>query len=222
MLAIKSKIEINKQQVLRNIGYQADAEPPARIMSLIDDYLDNINDLIDPAYYYVIRDILLVYGSTTIIEGPVILKSEVVGRLLERCDKVAVFVVTIGEWLEEMVQNLSREGSVLQASVLDAVGSGAVEALVESVYYRIQRLVNIEGLDTSRRLGPGHCDWDISQQQAVFQVLNEDWDRVQLTPDYLMVPRKSASGIIGIGAVPAVQNYNLCQPCPKQDCPNRS
>ena len=208
--------------MLRNIGYHTDAEPPARIMSLIDDYLNNINDLIEPAYYYVIRDILMVYGSTAIIEGPVILKSEVVGRLLERCDKVAVFVVTIGGWLEEMAQSLSREGSVLQASVLEAVGSGAVEALAESVHDRIRRLVNIEGLNVSQRLGPGHCDWDISQQQAVFQVLDEDWGRVQLTPDYLMMPRKSASGIIGIGAVSAIQDYSMCRPCPKQDCPNRS
>ena len=220
MLTIGSRIEIDRQQLLRSLGY-GNSAPPARITVLIDDYLENIPELIEPSFSYVIKDLVLVYGSSTVIEGPSVFQSEVVSRLLERCDKVAVFIVTLGSYLEEMVQCLAEDKLILQATVLDAIGSAAVEVLVESVRDRIRRSASIEGLGVSRYFGPGHCDWDVSQQEVVFQALDGNHTGVQLADRYLMLPQKSASGIIGIGPASEVEAYDPCGTCQKQDCPGR-
>jgi len=220
MLAIRSRIEIDKQQLLRSIGY-SNSTPPARVTSLVDDYLENIHELIEPSFYYVIKDILLVWGSNTIIDGPVAFKSEVVSRLLGRCGKVAVFIVTIGSCLEEMVQCLAEDKLILQATVLDAVGSATVDMLADSVQDRIRQVVSLEGLSVSRCFGPGHCDWDVSQQELVFKTLNGNHAGVCLTDRYLMLPQKSASGIIGIGPASEVEDYNPCRTCEKKDCSGR-
>ncbi len=222
MLPVSSRIDVDRQEVLNQIGYDDEYQPSARINCLVNDYIENYHDLISSSYSYVIRDIVSVEGDLTTIEGPITLKSKVVARLLERRQKVAVFTLTIGNYIEEMVTYLAENKRVLQATVLDAIGSGATEKLATYVEDRIRRLANSEGLVISWRFSPGYCDWAVSQQKKIFQAMNGDTAGIRLTKSLLMIPRKSVSGIIGIG--PADNNigeYNPCKTCRKKDCPGR-
>ena len=220
MLAIRSRNDIDIHEVLLNIGYGSDYQPSARIDSLISDYVENVHFLIDPSYSYVIRDIGLVQGSSGVIGGSVIFQSEVVARLLEQCDEVAVFLVTIGNHLEETVRRLTEDRLMLQATVLDAIGSAAVEKVADLVQGRIGQMASIQGLSISRRFSPGYCDWDISQQRMVFRAMNGDCAGIHLTKECLMLPCKSISGIIGIGRGD-IGNYNPCKTCNRHDCRGR-
>ena len=56
--------QVNKERVCHYIGYDINYKPPARILSLIDDYVDNIHHLILPAYSYNIRDIERIEGNS--------------------------------------------------------------------------------------------------------------------------------------------------------------
>ena len=222
MVAVSNTIDIDSQQVLRNIGYTNYHNLPARVVTLISDYLEYTNHIIDPSYACVIRDVEAVQGETTVIEGPVLIKSDVVARLMETCQKVAVFALTIGDFLEETVNQLAEDGLVLQATVLDAIGSVAVESVAEFVHNRIRDVAHNKGLCVSRRFSPGYCDWDVSQQKMVFQAMKGDSAGIRLTKSCLMVPQKSISGIIGIGwPNNNIENYNPCTTCDKQDCPGR-
>lgn len=220
MVAISNRIDIDSQQVLHNIGYGTDYEPSARIESLVNEYVENTCHLIEPSYSYVIRGISSVKGSRVVIEGSFTFKSEVVAQLVEQCEKVALFIATIGSRLEEMVCYLAEDGLVLQAAVLDAIGSGVTETVADFVQGKIGKVARAQELYISRRLSPGYCDWDISQQKMVFRAMNGDSAGVHLTKGYLMLPQKSISGIIGIGSR-EVEDYNPCKMCDKQDCVGR-
>ena len=222
MVAIDDAIDIDRSRVLQSIGYDTDYKPSTRIMSLINEYIDNAHNLISPLYSYVIRDIESVHGSRVEIEGSVVFQSGVIARMLEQCEKVAVFALTIGNHLEELVAHLAEGGVIVQAAVLDAIGSGATEKVADFVQDRIGEVAHAQGLCVSRRFSPGYCDWDVSQQEMVFRAMNGDSAGVRLTEGYLMLPRKSISGIIGIGTRSSnVENYNPCKTCSKQDCLGR-
>ena len=215
-------IEIDKKQVHQYIGYDADYKLPARISSLIDEYIEHAHHLIEPSYSYVIKDIERVQGSIVVIEGLIIFESRVIGRLLEQCHKVAVFLVTIGARLEEMVCQLAEDGLILHATVLDAIGSDAAERVADFVQGRIEEMASAQGLVTSLRFSPGYCDWDIGQQKKIFRAVDGNSIGIRLTKECLMIPRKSISGAIGIGPPSGnVGNYNPCKTCKKYDCPNR-
>lgn len=219
---MSSQIDVDRQEVLKNIGYDYEYQPSARIASLVNDYIDNYHDFISSSYSYVIRDIVSVEGALATIESAITLESKVVARLLERCQKVAVFALTIGSYLEDMVAYLAENGLVLQATVLDAVGSGAAEKLAAYVEDRIRMLAYTDGLVISRRFSPGYCDWAISQQKEIFQALSGDTAGIRLTKSLLMIPRKSVSGIIGIGPAGSnIEEYNPCCTCRQEDCPGR-
>jgi len=224
MLATDNRIdiEINKKQVCHYVGYDVDYKPPARISSLIDEYIENAHYLIEPSYSYVIRDIKWARDSITIIDGSIIFESQIITRLLEQCHKVAVLLVTIGKHLEETAYQLAKDGLILQATVLDAIGSDAVERVADFVQGRIGEIASAQGLVTSRRFSPGYCDWDIGQQRMVFRAMNGDSAGVSLTEECLMIPQKSVSGIIGIGPRDGnIENYSPCYTCKKRNCPGR-
>ena len=216
------KIEISKKEVCRNLGYISDYKLRPRISSLIDGYLENTYQLIEPIYSYVIRDVELVRRSCVFIDGSVMFESKVISSLLKPCNKAAMFVATIGNRLEEMSHKLAREGHMLQAAVLDAIGSVAVDEVAEFVHVRIKEIASSQGQVTSRRFSPGYCDWTIRQQKEVFRVVDAESAQVALTDSYLMIPQKSISGIIGIGTPDNnIENYNPCRRCKKLDCLGR-
>ena len=214
------EFNISSPRVLRDIGYDEDCEPSARMVSLINDYIRNAHQFIAPSFSYVVRDIALVKGTSVLLEDSTIFESGVIARLLEKCDKVALFVLTIGNYLEDTVRRLAEDGLILQSAVLDAIGSDAAERLADSVEGQISEVAHNQGLTVSRRFSPGYCDWDVSQQKMVFQAMKGDHAGVLLTDSCLMMPRKSISGIIGIGPT-EVENYNPCKTCDKQDCVGR-
>ncbi len=215
-------IDIDKEQVCRYIGYEDGQLLSARISSLIDDYAEHANGLINPSYSYVIRDVEWARGSIAFVEGSIIFKSRIIAKLLERCSQVAIFLVTIGKYLEETSFHLAKDGRVLQATVLDAIGSVAVEKVAGFVQARIREIVKAEGQVTSRRFSPGYCDWNIGQQQMLFYALIGNAIGIRLTGECLMIPQKSISGIIGIGPSDAnVEDYDPCKTCRKKDCPGR-
>jgi hypothetical protein len=222
MLAVSNEISIDKEQIFNGIGYGDEYQPSARITSLVNDYIENYHDLIAPSYSYTFCDIESVDGNRVNIGNSIILKSKIIARLSERCCKIAVFALTIGNHLEEMVAHLAENGLVLQATVLDAIGSGATEKLADHIEERIRRMANAGGLITSWRFSPGYCDWEVDQQEKVFQALNGDTAGIRLTESLLMMPRKSISGIIGMGPSGSdIENYNPCRTCKKKDCPGR-
>jgi hypothetical protein len=216
------KIEINEEKILRDIGYDIGYEPPARMKALVHKYAQNANQLINPVYSYVIRDIDFIIGSNVFVEDGAIFQSRVISVLLKKCEQVAVFALTIDGYLEEVVGHLTDNGLVVQARVLDAIGSDAAEQVAEHVQHVVTERAHALGLSTSRRFSPGYCDWDVDQQRMLFRTMNGSSAFIQLTDECLMIPQKSISGIIGIGTLESgVASYNPCQSCRRHDCPGR-
>jgi hypothetical protein len=215
-------IEIDKEQVCRYIGYEDGQSLSARISALVDEYAEHAHGLISASYSYVIRDVEWARGSIAFVEGSISFKSRIIAKLLGRCTRVAIFLVTIGKYLEDTSFRLARDGLVLQATVLDAIGSVAVEKVAGFVQDRIKEIAKAQGHVTTRRFSPGYCDWKIGQQQMLFSALTGNTIGIRLTGECLMIPQKSISGIIGIGPSSAnVEDYDPCKTCRKKDCPGR-
>ncbi|MGD9143465.1 MAG: vitamin B12 dependent-methionine synthase activation domain-containing protein [Dehalococcoidia bacterium] len=222
MPSTDSEIDINKANLLRRIGCSDEYEPSARVESLVDDYIDNYQDFLAPSYTLNYKDILSVSRNKIKILGDVTIKSKVLAILMKKCRKVAVFALTIGPYLEEMVAYLAEKNMVLQATVLDAIGSAAAEKLAGLVQEKIKLKAAEEGLVIGRRFSPGYCDWPVKQQEKVFRLLDGDTAGIRLNESSLMIPQKSVSGVIGIGLPgKGIEEYNPCVTCLKKDCPGR-
>jgi hypothetical protein len=223
--AIKDfKIEIDKKKVCRNLGYENGHGPSPSISSLIDEEIDEAYSLIQPSCFYRIMDINRVRRPrVTLLNGITYsITSEVLSWVLYPCKKAVIFVASIGKGLEESAKQVMDDGHLLKATVLDAIGSEATEKVAYHLQDRIRELANFYEGEITLRYSPGYCDWDITQQRVLFKAMDSAPIGVELTEECLMVPRKSVSGIIGLGwGEKRRLRLSPCQFCTRQDCQNR-
>ena len=216
------EIEIDKDEVCRHLGYSKDQGPNSHISSLIDEEIEEASSLIQPSCFYQLVDIKRVRKPRVILEDGSRITSKVLSQVLSRCWQVAIFVANIGRGLEERVTQLMKEGQILRATILDAIGSEVAEKTARYLQDEVQELANSNGAEITLRYSPGYCDWDITQQRVLFQAMNSAPLGVSLTEECLMVPCKSVSGIIGLGHFAKWQpRYSPCRHCNQMDCQSR-
>lgn len=215
-------IEIDKDEVCRYLGYGKDRAPTPFISSLIDEEIEEAYRLVQPLGFYRLVAIVRGRKPPVILEDGLRISSELLSLVLSRCHQVAIFVTTIGHRLENRVAQLMKEGQMLRATILDAVGSEAAEKTAYYLQDRVREFALSKGAEVTLRYSPGYCDWDITQQRVVFEAMDLAPLGVSLTEECLMLPRKSVSGIIGLGHFEKRWlRASPCRLCPKADCHSR-
>ncbi|MFQ5793973.1 MAG: hypothetical protein ACE5JP_02860 [Candidatus Bipolaricaulia bacterium] len=136
-----------------------------------------------------------------IVIGGIELISENLIRLFGNASQLVVFVSTLGLQLEAEVQRLAEEvDDLLTAYILDTFASEALMSLTQELVRALEDRVGIDGNRVTRYwYCPGYGDWDIREQQKLFQLIDTDALGVNLNRYCAMKPRKSYSGLIGIG-----------------------
>ena len=126
----------------------------------------------------------------------------------------------VGEQVEEKINKLMNKNRFAEAAIMDAIASVAVENTVDSYQSSIDLKLKSRAKSTTLRFSPGYCDWDIKEQHKLFDTVNASKIGVALNENSLMSPRKSISGVFGIGSVENVscKTSNPCMSCGKTDC----
>ena len=208
--------------MLHYLGYPKKHSKPIPFASLIDDCVKEAQHLIDPRYLFTQESVAAVLSPVTLVRESLAHESRIVSDLLDRCTSVVIFVATVGDRLETTAHNLASEENLMRSYVLDAIGSAAVEQVVEHVQKAAKKFARSQGLTASRHFSPGHCDWDIRNQRALFQIADGGQVGVRLSDLGVMIPRKSVSGVIGLGpAELEVASYNPCATCTREVCIGR-
>lgn len=127
------------------------------------------------------------------------LHGEAVGRHLAGARQVAVVLYTGGEKLEQRIAH-EMPADAPFAFALDALGTAANDALLLQVYRYVSRLAEGRGWQISIFLNPGMIGWSVEQgQPQLFALLDPAQIGVSVNPQWAMHPRKTTSGVIGLG-----------------------
>jgi hypothetical protein len=137
------------------------------------------------------------------------LQSRLLVQHLASASKVIVVLLTIGEVLEQQVSKL-WDDDMVYALALEGAGSAAVEALANAACRYFEDQATKEGLQASSPFSPGMVEWPVSEgQPQIFKLLGEAGSTVKLLPSCVMLPRKSVTMVMGIGA----EMKSTAQPC---------
>ncbi len=195
------------------------------VESIVNHLLPEVDDLFQPRLHYRIQSIEYVDKKALCLAGDnVQIKSSRICKTLSYCQEAVCFIGTIGGWLEERLAKVMSEGSLTEAYILDVIGSLAAESMVETFHKHLGEKYAAEEKGVTRRFSPGYCDWPLREQKTVFGLFADCPTGVTLTESFLMLPRKSISGVIGVARLREdkdVAGYNPCHDCPRTDCPAR-
>jgi hypothetical protein len=219
---VELPLAIDPDEVLRFQGYKKGIDvPSADVRALFDDALAAGDRLMTPRA--VARWLPVERRAADVLEvDGVELTIPAIGARWGAVEHVAVAVCTIGEALEGRVAELWEARELPLASMLDSVGSGAVESLAEYVNDLLCQQGLAAGLKVTNRISPGYADWDVAEQQRLFQLCASTPVGVTLNAASVMTPGKSISLLVGAGVSARVDHYfSQCARCWMRDCAYR-
>jgi len=206
-------------RLLVRVGWAADSRPGARALRLAREAVAAVETRARPGAElrsYPVSDV----GGRVLVDGRIELSSPKLARVLAPCHRIVVFVVTLGFGIDELVGDaMCRRPHV--GLMLDTAASMAAERQADRLTHLLDTRLDL-GLGLTLRYSPGYCDWPLREQGKLFELLPERPAGTILSPDFLMTPRKSVSGVIGIGPRRAVRETGCaCDHCSRKGCMNR-
>ena len=177
MSALDLDIEVSRDEVHRNLGYGRSGRPTDRIGRRLDELWPDGVGRLAPR------------GVWTVIDHD----QAVALEMLHPPARAGVGLVTVGDALEREVDRLNAAGDLLDALLLDAIGSAGAEAAADTLDRIVCEGATERGLHAGRRFSPGYGRWGVEHQQQLLGHLPTTDIGVTLTPGMMMIPRKSVS-----------------------------
>lgn len=143
--------------------------------------------------------------------------SKIVITQFKDASSFALFICTAGNELSDYAKELSLNGDPILSYVFDVIGSITVEKATDKLQNWLEEDCKKRGHGISDRFSPGYCEWSVSEQQMLFDLMPDGFCGVTLSESSLMSPIKSVSGIIAIGKGLKQKGYQ-CNWCNDKNC----
>ncbi|MFB0502008.1 MAG: vitamin B12 dependent-methionine synthase activation domain-containing protein [Candidatus Bathyarchaeia archaeon] len=205
-------VEYDEEELWRELHIETLKGQKKEIISMIEES----RGLVEPKAVYTYLELVKIAGNNVRLESGDVLKGVILADMLKRGQKVAPYVVTIGTKLEDCASKLARE-NVFLSYVLEQIGNYALEIAKGNIKLLVEKKLGDRVSDFGPGEGTGKL-FGIEQQAVLFRILQPSKNvGVRLTPSYLMIPRKSMSGVFAV----TDEEYIACQYCPKK-CEHRT
>lgn len=213
-----SDLLVDCATIERDFGYRK-SNAPEPIREVIDEVLPLVPARVEPrcGFRVLPADSVIVNADSFSSEGVEFLTGPIIAKQLRKSSSVAIYVSTVGPAMERWASQLMAEGDMMRGYVVDAIASEIVEQASEWLEKKISAFVKQRGWSVTNRYSPGYCDWPVADQHKLFSLLPPGFCGVTLTSSALMLPIKSISGIIGVGADVTRGAYQ-CSICELKDC----
>jgi len=140
------------------------------------------------------------------------------GSILERlagATEVAVAFATIGSSWAEATSALFRHGDAVAGCLLDEVGTRILGLLARRIEARIRIEARRQGLCSGSPLEPGQPGLSLTVQPLLAELVDARSAGIEVTPHGMLLPAKSFSMLIGIGAsMRRWPRAAMCRECP--------
>jgi len=212
---------IVKDELARLMGDRTHRGLSRRLSAQVERVTRSFGERMEPRFAY--RRIKLEHARHGVLrlENGVEFRGGRMARALSEAEDVICFLATLGEELDREIARLFGETRLAEGYILDALGSVAVESLVEQFHRHVEGESQKTGRAATLRFSPGYCDWPITDQSRLLSLFEPEAVGVKLLDSCLIHPRKSVSGLFGItppGRAARPAAYNPCRACAKTDC----
>ncbi|MCX7725337.1 MAG: hypothetical protein N2053_00660 [Chitinispirillaceae bacterium] len=211
-----SSLAISKEKVAFLIGYPNN-KIPEYFNENVERVIKSIPQLCRIKAGYNVLDIESKGKDFINVGGEILNVDKIIASQLKDAERVAIFLCTIGEEMEMLATQLFSSGEATEGHFVDTIASVAVEECAEILHNYVAFTFSKKGLNVTNRYSPGYCGWQVSEQKKLFSFLPPQFCGVQLTESFLMKPKKSVSGIIGIGRDVKREPY-FCMKCHNKKC----
>jgi len=197
-----------------------------KIQSLLSKALDCFNTCAQPVGW--ISEISLP-EFTIIFEGNGKNEPEApLGHIFPSAQSLALFALTMGAEVSLEIERLFKQNDYALGYMLDTVASlaavRAVDACENDFLNQLKQTLRVSAETVVLSYSPGYCGWHISGQKKLFESLKPEQIGITLNDSFLMIPLKSATGILVAGKKEIHifdDHFSFCQQCKNRSCRER-
>jgi hypothetical protein len=212
----------NELKNREGLSSDGNSERSDSIAKSLDESLSKAKALSRPDYIHAVKKIAAIGEDFIELEGGTRFSSGKISKYIKGASHIVVFLVTIGEGIENAASVLTKGKEPLEGYLLDKIGSFAAESLAEAVENKIRKDYLMLRKSVSRRYSPGYCDWPIEEQRVLAKILDFSKIGVSLTESCMMRPKKSISAVVAIADKGIfTESGSACGICEREDCSYR-
>lgn len=189
--------KIDKAEVLRYLGVRGTASD-TKTEALIEECASELSSVVRPKYIYRSFN-LTISGNNFSLNGySTTFSGKTAEERLDGCSSCYLLAATLGIEADTLIRR-AQVADMARAVVYDACATDLIEKVCDSAELEISKLVAAKGLGTRDRFSPGYGDLSLSLQRDICLLLDTD-RKIGLThtPDFLLIPTKSVTAIVGI------------------------
>jgi hypothetical protein len=212
------EIQITRASIIRSLGYDT-KDPGPEIVDELETILAQVQNHCDIqcGYTLLTPDEIQIFPDRLVCGSIEMQTGSIIATRLRNTEALVLYVTTAGAPLDEWSHAMFAAGDHLRGYLIDSVGSDIAELTADWLEAQIGNRFRKRGWIASNRYSPGYCDWSVREQQKLFSFLPDRFCGISLTQSSLMIPKKSTSGIIGLGGKVKREEYQ-CSICDMQDC----
>ena len=213
-----NRLKLNADQILKGLGMKrTDADD--YLLDLIEELTQKSIKLAQPraGFSFYLNPQFDLADKCLLLKNHRFSLGKTVTGMLKKSEAVILFAVTIGHEVEAFSKQQMKAGNSLEGYIIDLVGSELAESATDFLHDELERLVNEKGYGLSNRYSPGYCNWPVSDQHQLFDLIGEVNCGIQINESSLMSPVKSVSGIVGVGKSMKRVDYK-CRLCDDEKC----
>ncbi|KMT21015.1 hypothetical protein [Clostridium cylindrosporum] len=200
-------IIIDRDEVLKFLGYGKRKQPPI-ILKKIDEEIEKSKELFDTQVFLKhfkiekIKDVEVSFGDFNI-------KSNYVARELENSSSVYIALYSIGDYIEDRINEYSSSTEMIRAMILDKIGVVALDYINHKIKEEINKKIN--PMNISAQLYPSQKDFHISNQVILLNAFREENTTITISKHFQMYPIKTVVVLFGVGK--DKDKYSMCDRC---------
>lgn len=200
---------LSRSETLRYMCHKG--EVPPELEKILEKSENLIKSRIFPKYVYRTASINITGKTTELSDFPALIESSDLSGHLKNCNRAVIMAVTLTSEADRLISR-AEISDMTEAYTLDAMCSSAIETACDIAEREI--FSEIGAKYTTWRYSAGYGDLSLSYQKDFIRFLNaEKRIGLTLTPEYLMIPRKSVTAIIGISDNPLENKRRSCSIC---------
>ena len=188
-------LAVSRPLVLLRLGYRSAAQVPEKTSRMLDEEIAACAPLLKARA--VVASFDIAPGDEIVIGGRLRSASRTLRERLAGCGTAYLFAATIGDEVERRAVSLSEAGEMTRSLLADAYGSAAAIALGLVLEETVAKDCAPRGLVATRRTAPGYGDFELEAQRPLVDLLDARAIGITVTEDFLMLPAKSISGVVG-------------------------
>jgi len=190
-------LDIKKTEILRYLGYGKNLDDK----NIDKEILEAVGELQKTTalnYIYRIFDFKVVDGTIDVTDTTLRIKSKDLLKHLRDSERLAIMATTLGFQVEKHIKYLNKV-DLSKGVIYEACAAALIEELCDYVENEIEAEATSDDFSITKRYSPGYGDLELDIQPKIVKAVEAQKKiGINVTENFIMVPRKSVTALIGL------------------------